>query len=63
MAPAASSCRFVCPADDPALAVFRPNETSKEPITPEELDRFLRESSVDDQLRNQIVHQRTLKGI
>ena len=53
----------LCPADDPALAVFHPNETSKEPITPDELDRFLRESSADDRLREQIVRQRTLKAI
>lgn len=54
---------YLCPADDPALAVFRTNETNEEPITPDELDRFLQESCVDDSLRNQIVHQRTLKAI
>jgi hypothetical protein len=42
---------------------LRANETSKEPITPDELDQFLQEEGVDDLLRKQIVHQRAEKAI
>lgn len=39
------------------------NEASNDPITPDELDRSLRQSGADDWLRNRIVYQRTLKTI
>jgi hypothetical protein len=55
--------RHLCPPDDPALAIFRPEEANNEPIRPGELDRFLRDEGFDDDLRVQIVHQRTLNAI
>jgi hypothetical protein len=55
----------LCPDDDPALAVFRPGETSEEspPVTPEELDGFLSASGLDEAERRQIVHLRTMQAL